>query len=195
MPRAEHGLVSERLLLRDWRDEDLAPFAALNADPEVMRHFPSTLSRSESDAMVERIRERLAEEGYGLWAVERKDTAAFIGFIGLLRPRFEAHFTPCVEIGWRLAAAHWGQGFAGEGAREVLRFAFEQAQLDEIVSMTSLGNLPSQRVMQKIGMHRDVRDDFDHPALAEGHALRRHLLYRLRRAEWLAADSARLPET
>ena len=172
---------TERLLLRRWRPSDRAPFAALNADPRVMRHFPATLSRAESDAYAERIEAHFAEHGFGLWAVEAPDLAAFIGFVGLSVPRFEAPFTPCVEIGWRLAAEHWGRGYAPEAARAALAFGFETLALAEILSFTAAANQPSRRVMEKLGMTHDPADDFDHPALPEGHALRRHVLYRLSR--------------
>ncbi len=175
-------LATERLLLRCWRDEDLEPFANMNADPEVMRHFPAPLTRDESNQLAERIRQGFADNGFGLWAVEVKGGAAFIGFIGLAIPTFDAHFTPCVEVGWRLAADYWGNGFAPEGARAVLEFGFRQ--LDEIVSLTAVQNLPSRRVMEKIGMTHDPSDDFDHPSLPKGHRLERHVLYRVRQDSW-----------
>jgi RimJ/RimL family protein N-acetyltransferase len=188
-------LRTPRLLLRDWRDGDLEPFAALNADPEVMRHFRAPLTRAQSDAFATRIRTHLREDGWGLWAVEvvagdggRTDpgdtaggAAPFVGFVGLARQVFEAHFTPAIEIGWRLARASWGRGYACEAARSVVDFAFGTLSLDEIVSMTTAGNAPSRRVMEKLGMTYDPADDFDHPALPPGHPLRRSVLYRLRR--------------
>lgn len=174
-------LETERLLLRPWRDDDLDAFAALNADPKVMEHFPRLSTRDESEAMILRIRGIFAEHGFGLWALEVKDGAPFIGFCGLMVPAFQAHFTPCVEIGWRLAAEHWGQGYAREAAREALAYGFDQARLSEIVSFTVPANVRSQKVMQAIGMTHDPRDDFDHPALPPGHALRRHVLYRIQR--------------
>jgi RimJ/RimL family protein N-acetyltransferase len=174
-------IVTPRLRLREWRDADLEPFAQLNADPVVMQHFPSPLSRTDSDLFARRIAAVLAERGWGLWAVEISELGAFAGFIGLAPVQFEAHFVPAVEIGWRLARAHWNQGYATEGARAVVAVAFDTLGLDEIVSFTSTGNLPSQRVMQKIGMRRDPADDFDHPRLPEGHRLRPQVLYRLRR--------------
>jgi ribosomal-protein-alanine N-acetyltransferase len=146
-----------------------------------MEHFPAPLSRSESDAMAARIEEHFARHGYGLWAVEILGAAPFAGFIGLNIPRFEAPFTPCVEIGWRLAADHWGQGFATEGARAAIQFGFDELRLNEILSFTARDNVRSQRVMQKLGMTHDPSDDFDHPALPEGHRLRRHALYRMHR--------------
>jgi len=170
-------LRTDRLWLRAWRPADLTPFAALNADARVMEHFPAALSREASDALALRIQHHFATRGYGLWAVEIPAVVSFAGFIGLAVPRFEAHFTPCVEIGWRLAAEHWGFGYATEGARAVLGFGFAELGLDEIVSFTVPGNVRSRRVMEKIGMVRDPADDFDHPTLAAGH--RRHVLYRI----------------
>jgi RimJ/RimL family protein N-acetyltransferase len=147
-----------------------------------MEHFPGTLSRVESDAFATRIRTELTERGFGLWAVEVPDVAPFIGFTGLALARFSAHFTPCVEIGWRIAREHWGRGYAPEGARAALAHAFGVLGLDEIVSFTAVGNLRSRRVMEKLGMTHDPADDFDHPSLAPGHPLRRHVLYRIRRS-------------
>jgi RimJ/RimL family protein N-acetyltransferase len=172
-------LRTERLLLRRWRPADLEPFAAMNADPQVMEHFPAPLSREESDAAAARIAAHFERHGFGLWAVEASSGAPFAGFIGLAIPRFEAHFTPCVEIGWRLAADHWGRGYATEGARAALAFGFESLRLEEIVSYTVPANLRSRRVMEKLGMTHDPSEDFDHPLLPEGHPLRRHVLYRM----------------
>ena len=174
-------MLTERLLLRRWRPSDLAPFAALNADPRVMRYFPATLSRAESDVFAERVEEHFAEHGFGLWAVEVPDLGPFIGFVGLSVPRFEASFTPCVEVGWRLAAEYWGAGYAPEAARAALAFGFDTLGLREVLSFTTVPNQPSRRVMEKLGMKHDPSNDFDHPALAEGHALRRHVLYRIAR--------------
>jgi RimJ/RimL family protein N-acetyltransferase len=176
-------LATERLRLRAWRDGDCAPFAALNADPLVMEHFPSVLERAESDRMVARIHQHFERHGFGLWAVEATGVADFVGFVGLSIPAFAAHFTPCVEIGWRLAREHWGRGYAPEAARAALAFGFDRAGLDQIVSFTVPANARSRRVMEKIGMRRDPGDDFDHPGLPEGHALRRHVLYRIARRD------------
>jgi ribosomal-protein-alanine N-acetyltransferase len=169
--------------LRPWRDEDLAPFAALNADLRVMEHFPGLLSREESDHTVSRFRAHFDRHGFGLWAVEVIGGAPFIGFVGLAVPAFEAHFTPCVEIGWRLAAEHWGRGYATEAARAAVDFAFGTVGLEQIVSFTVPANTRSRRVMKRLGMSHSPADDFDHPKLPEGHPLRRHVLYRLRRGE------------
>ena len=177
-----------RLVLRGWRASDRAPFAALNGDPVVMEHFPGTLTPAESDEMADRIEDLFAEHGFGLWAVEVPGVSEFVGFVGLSIPRFETRFTPCVEIGWRLAREHWGRGYAPEAARAAQRFGFERAGLAEIVSFTVPANLKSRRVMEKIGMSRDPDDDFDHPFLPAGHPLRRHVLYRLGAEEWKCAN-------
>jgi RimJ/RimL family protein N-acetyltransferase len=175
-------LETDRLILRDWRAEDLAPFAVMNADPAVMEFFPSCLDRTESDALARRISEALAKRGWGLFAVELKSQpGGFIGFTGASVPGFEAPFTPCVEIGWRLSPDVWGQGIAAEAARAVLPVAFSKLALSEVVSFTSARNIRSRRVMEKIGMTHKQDDDFDHPHLPEGHPLRRHVLYRLQR--------------
>jgi RimJ/RimL family protein N-acetyltransferase len=150
----------------------------MNADPAVMEFFLKPLDRAESDATAARIRDHFACRGFGPWAVEVPGVAEFIGFVGLSVPTFQAHFTPCVEIGWRLARDHWGRGYATEAARAALEFGFGQLALGEIVSFTTALNLRSQRVMQRIGMTRSPADDFDHPAVPEGHPLRRHVLYR-----------------
>ncbi|GAB4159420.1 MAG: GNAT family N-acetyltransferase [Planctomycetaceae bacterium] len=171
-------IETERLLLRRWRDSDRQPFARMNADPQVMEYFPKMLSREESDALAERIEQHFDEHGFGLWAVEIKDGEPFAGFIGLVVPRFEAHFTPCVEIGWRLAANYWGHGYATEGARAALDFAFQVVGLDEVVSMTTVTNQRSRRVMERIGMTYSSDDDFNHPLISPGHELARHVLYR-----------------
>jgi RimJ/RimL family protein N-acetyltransferase len=171
-------LQTSRLRLRRWRPEDRKPFAEMNADLRVMKYFPAPLSREESDSFVARIETAFEQQRFGLWAVEVVDVAPFAGFVGLAVPQFESHFTPCVEIGWRLAAEHWNRGYATEGARAALTFGFDVLQLDEIVSFAVISNQASRRVMEKIGMSRNPADDFDHPSMPEGHALRRHVLYR-----------------
>lgn len=177
-------LTTDRLLLRRWHESDRAPFAALNADPEVMRYFPSTRTRAESDTMVDRLDAAIEADGFGLWAVERRDSGAFVGFVELSRPSFDPALVGQVEIGWRLAREAWGQGVATEAAREVVRFAFDPAGADlpALVSFTTATNEPSRRVMRRLGMTHDPADDFEHPALPPGHALRPHVLYRLSRA-------------
>ena len=177
-------LRTERLLLRGWLRGDRAAFAALNADPEVMRHFPSVLSTAASNRMVEAIVHGWQEHGYGLWAVERAADGAFLGFTGLSTPSFDAPFMPTVEVGWRLARAAWGHGYATEAAEAALAFGFEAMGLEEIVSFTVPANERSRGVMERLGMTRDAADDFDHPKLPAGHPLRRHVLYRLTREDW-----------
>lgn len=164
-------------MLRRWRDEDRGPFAAMNADPRVMRHFPATLTPEESDAFRGRIEDHFVRHGFGLFAVDLD--GQFIGFTGLAVPGFEAHFTPCVEIGWRLSAGHHGRGYATEAARAVLDYGFEELNLAEIVSFTVPENQASRRVMEKIGMHYD--SEFAHPRLPLDHPLSRHVLYRISR--------------
>lgn len=176
-------IETDRLLLRRWLDSDLKPFAAMNADVRVMEYFPNPLTSVESDALANKIIQHFDERDFGLWAVAIKDVDDFAGFIGLSTPQFEAHFTPCVEIGWRLAANHWKCGYATEGALAVLEFAFQVTKLDEVVSMTSVKNQRSRRVMERIGMTYSSSDDFDHPMLPEGHKLSRHVLYRMAREE------------
>ncbi len=173
---------TERLLLRRWRDEDRRPFAALNADPEVMEYLPGTLSMAQSDALIRRIEVGFQAHGYGLWAVELPGEAPFIGFVGLARVDFDVFFAPTVEVGWRLARPFWGRGFASEAARAALAFGFEQCGLAEAVSFTAEGNARSRAVMERLGMRRDPGEDFDHPLLAEDDPLRRHVLYRADRA-------------
>ncbi len=162
----------------------------MGADPEVMAHFPALLSRADSDALVGRLRDHFDRHGFGFWAVEAPGVAPFVGFVGLLHQSFDAPFAPAIEIGWRLARAHWGRGYAPEAAAEALRFGFEDAGADEIVSYTVPGNDRSQRVMVKLGMERDLDGDFDHPRLPIDSPLRRHVLYRLPRARWATAGRA-----
>ena len=173
-----------RLWLRAWRDTDHHPFARLNADARVMEHFPARLTPEESAAAVQHIGVHFAQHGFGLWAVEVPGAADFIGFIGLNVPSFSAYFTPCVEIGWRLAAEYWGYGYASEGARAALDFGFGRLGLDELVSFTVPANVRSRRVMERIGLQHAAADEFDHPNVPPGHALRRHVLYRITRAQW-----------
>ena len=182
-------LATARLRLRGWRNDHREPFAALNADPEVMAHFPTTLSRATSDMLVDATMDGWAANGFGLWAMERVTDGRFLGFTGLSRPSFGAAFTPAVEIGWRLARHAWGHGYATEAARASLHFGFETLGLEEIVSFTVPANVRSRAVMERIGMHHDPADDFDHPKLPEGHPLRRHVLYRLARDDWRRAES------
>ena len=184
-------LRTDRLLLREWQDRDLAPFAALNADPAVVAFLSGPLTRAESDGFVDRMRVHWAEDEFGLWAVERLDDGAFLGFAGLARPAWAPEPTP--EIGWRLAAFAWGRGYATEAAAAAMRFGFDVVGLDEIVSYTTVSNARSRRVMEKLGMAR--RDpsapfDFQYERLPDGHPHRPHVTYRLSRADWAAGDSS-----
>jgi RimJ/RimL family protein N-acetyltransferase len=174
-------LRTERLLLRRWREADLAPLAALNADPQVMEHFSAPLTGAQSDALVARVERHFEQRGYGLWAVARHDDDALLGFTGLEPVGFDAPFTPVLEVGWRLARSAWGHGYATEAAHAALEHAFGALGVPEVVSLTAQTNRRSQRVMQRLGMTRDPADDFDHPGLPPGHPLRRHVLYRIAR--------------
>ena len=180
-------LKTGRLLLRPWRASDRDLFAELNADPRVMELFPSTLTRSESDALVDRITKHMDDQGWGLWAVEVPGIADFIGFVGL-SPADDTLGHPAVEVGWRLAALYWGHGYATEGALAALNFGFHEIALNEIVSFTSAGNIRSRRVMEKIGMVHRSEEDFDHPRIPQTSPLCRHVLYRLTRAAYSTRD-------
>ena len=176
-------IETTRLRLRQWCESDRAPFAAMNANAEVMEFFPSLQSREASDASIDVWQSQLEERGWSNWAVEVQLSRAFIGFVGLSIPKRVLPFSPCVEIGWRLARAYWGRGYATEGARAVLRVGFERLDLAEIVSFTSVLNSRSQSVMERIGM-RNTHEDFEHPGVPENHPLRLHCLYRITRAQW-----------
>jgi RimJ/RimL family protein N-acetyltransferase len=176
-------LTTERLLLRRWREADRLPFQRINADPRVMEFLPGLLAPDESDKLLDRADAHFEQHGFGPFAAELREEGTFLGYIGLYVPAFEAHFTPAVEIGWRLDANYWGCGLATEGAHAVVRHAFTDLGLDRLVSFTVPDNLRSRRVMEKLGMTHDPRDDFDHPRLPEGHPLRRHVLYRLNRQQ------------
>jgi len=176
-------LVTERLHLRPWRDEDIAPFAAMGADREVMQHFPALLDHAATVAMVSRIREHFTYEGFGLWAVEVPGVAPFIGFTGLMRPRWRP---ACVEVGWRLARAHWGSGYATEAARAAVDHGFATLGLHEIVAFVLPTNTRSQAVMGRLGMVRDRNGDFEHPSIPVGHPMRPHWLFRLPAPDRLA---------
>lgn len=177
-------METERLIMRRWREADRRPFAELNADPEVMEHFPAPLTREQSDAMVDRIESAFDEHGYGLWALEVRATGEFVGFTGLAWQTFEARFTPALEVGWRLARSAWGRGYASEAARAAIGYGFGPAGQDELVSMTAVANLRSRAVMERLGMTRDPADDFDHPRVSAGSPVRPHVLYRLSRDAW-----------
>lgn len=177
-------IKTERLILRPWKDEDLEPFARLNADPRVMEFFPSTKSASETAQEFNILKTRLENDGYGFWAASLIDGGKFIGFVGIQKVPFTTSFTPAVEIGWRLAHEYWGFGYATEGAKAALEYGFETLKLDNIVSFTTEKNTRSQNVMKKIGMKHYPEEDFDHPRLPEGHPLSRHVLYRIKQNEW-----------
>ncbi len=183
-------LETERLLLRRWQDHDRAPFAAMNRDPDVVEFLTGPLTREQSDEIIGRVEAHFDKRGFGLWAVEVRGTAECVGFVGLWTPDFEAHFTPAIEAGWRLARPAWGHGYASEAARAALRFGFEDIGLDEVVSFTVPMNTRSRSVMERIGLHHDPTDDFDHPRFSEGHRLRRHVLYRLSADEWRTLSDA-----
>lgn len=184
-------LVTDRLVLRGFTDADRHPFVAMNADPEVMAFMSRRLDRAASDLFLARILDHWAADGYGLWAIERRSDAAFLGFAGLSAPAFEAPFTPAIEVGWRLARSAWGHGYATEAGAAALRFGFEVLGLAEIVSFTAVGNAPSRRVMERLGMSHDPGDDFEYPLVAPGHPVRRQVLYRLPRAEWRGGQGHR----
>lgn len=186
MSHAALPIETERLILRPWRQSDFAPFAALNADPQVMEHFPAPLSRADSDALALRIKERIETEGLGFLAVEVKGGPEFIGMVGPSVPPYGAQLPcgPCTEVGWRLSRAAWGKGYASEAAAASLDFAFGALGREEVVAFTAVQNERSQAVMRRIGMTRDESSDFDHPLLPDGHRLLRHALYRISRRTW-----------
>lgn len=179
-------IETERLLLRRWRDDDLATFFAINNDPKVIECLPGPLSENETNALIAKFRAHMAQHGFGLCACVLKTTGELIGFVGLNVPAFEAHFTPCVEIGWRLGSGRWGRGYATEAAQAVLEVGFNTYHLDEIVSFTVPHNVRSRNVMDKLGMTRHEEDDFLHPKLPETHSLCRHVLYRLTKEQFLS---------
>jgi RimJ/RimL family protein N-acetyltransferase len=174
-------LTTDRLVLRQWRPEDVEPFVAMNADPAVMTYFAATLPRLESELFLARIQQAWDRDGFGLWAVERREDGAWLGMTGLAAPSFEAPFTPCVEVGWRYPVGAWGHGYATEAARAAVAFGFQTLGLEEILSWTTVANQRSRAVMERIGMTHDPADDFDHPRLPVGHPIRPHVLYRLAR--------------
>ena len=180
--QAPQSIETDRLKLRNWQKDDLEPFARLNGDRRVMEWFPKMLDRDETAAFIDYIQEHFETHRFGLWAVELKESGEFIGFVGLWKPKFEADFTPCVEVGWRLLAEHWGQGYAPEAAIASIEDGFERIGLDEIMSFTSIHNKKSIRVMEKLGLTRQA--DFEHPQLPEGHFLRPHVRYSIRKEDW-----------
>lgn len=179
-------LRTPRVLLRQWKDSDSDAWAAMNADPQVRRYFPGVLNRTEAQGEADRIRAAIAQRGWGMWALEIPGVHPFAGFVGLNLPGFEAPWMPAVEVGWRLAANTWHQGYASEGARAALDFAFTQLDLPQVVAMSVPTNAPSHAVMQRIGMLRDTAGDFDHPRVPNDSPLKRHLLHRISQAQWQA---------
>jgi RimJ/RimL family protein N-acetyltransferase len=171
--------ATARLLLRQWRSSDRTPFAQLNADPRVTEFLPSSLTREQSDALADRCESFISERGWGLWAVELKTDGSFIGYVGLSIPTAQSPFSPCVEVGWRLAFDYWGYGFATEAAEEALRVGFEVLELDEIVSFTAVSNRRSRAVMERLRMTESGL--FEHPSVPVGSAHRECCLFRLRR--------------
>ena len=182
-------IETDRLILRTWVDADLESMFAINQDPKVMEYFPELQDLETTKKLIVRINSHFEKYGYTVYATERKDSGEFIGFIGLFTPEFESHFTPATEIGWRLSSNHWGQGFATEGAKAVLDYAFRELKIPEIVSFTAAGNAKSIRVMQKIGLQHNEADDFDHPKLDDTSPLKRHVLYRLSREKYTQGES------
>lgn len=177
-------IQTPRLILRQWQETDLEPWAEMNADPAVREFFTTLLTREKSDQWVRRHAAAIEEKGWGFWAAELRETSQFIGFVGLFKLETGFPFCPAVEVGWRLAREYWGKGYATEGGRASLAFGFEELQLEEIIAITPVGNQRSRRVMAKLGMHHDENDDFDEPTIPLHHPLRRHVLYRLEREEW-----------
>jgi len=182
------AVQTKRLILRQWKDEDRVEFAALCADPDVMEFFPNTLTPQQSDQLIDRFSADISASGWGYWAAERKDTRQFIGFIGINSVPSGLPFAPCVDIGWRLASQHWGYGFATEGAFASLSYAFQNANLEQVVSMTPVQNQASEKVMQKIGMINSEQN-FMHPKLSDGHTLQEHVLYMITKQQWEGTSS------
>jgi len=177
-------LITQRLLLRQWQDKDLPELARLNADPLVMKFYPNTLSTQKSNAIAEKLKALISDRGWGFWAVETLDDNIFIGFVGLHEPVYELPVNPCIEIGWRLAREHWGNGYATEAASASIKFGFEKLDLSEIYSFTSVANIKSRKVMERLKM-TDQKMNFKHPMIPEGSPLREHVLYKLNRDNWM----------
>jgi len=176
-------LETERLLLRQWKESDLVVFQKLNSDPEVMEYFPATLSQEESDAVAQKCKEFISDRGWSFWAVELKSSNEFIGFVGLHEPDSKLPFTPCVEIGWRLLKSFWGKGYATEAAHKSLEYSFNELGLSEVVSFTTVSNLRSRAVMEKLGL-KNSKQNFEHPDVPKEHPLSEHVLYKITKAEW-----------
>ncbi len=177
-------LKTDRLILRQWRKNDFPAFATMNADPLVMEYYPSTLSEDESNTMAHKLESLILERSWGFWAVETIIGNKFIGFAGLHKPTYELPVTPCVEVGWRLGKEYWGNGYATEAAKASLEFAFEELSLNEVYSFTSISNIKSRLVMERLNM-QDIDENFEHPIIPEGHSLREHVLYRITKEQWI----------
>jgi len=175
----KEGYETKRLRIRPWQETDQSPFVRMNQDPKVMRYFPDLYSEERSLKLIDILENHRQQHGFTLWALERKDSGAFIGFTGFVRVHFEAHFTPAVEIAWRLSCENWGMGYATEAARLCLTLAFRDFGLKELVSMTTPANTPSIKVMERLGMTCDPDDDFEHPNVEIASEFKRHILYRL----------------
>ncbi|MES0089016.1 GNAT family N-acetyltransferase [Mesorhizobium sp. M0026] len=178
-------LQTKRLLMREWKDEDVAPFIRMNDDPRVVRYVEKLADRTATEGWIDAQRDHFEKHGYGLWVLEALGNTGLIGYCGLVNVPYQAHFTPAVEIAWRLVSAHWGLGYATEAASAALSFGFERLGLSEVVANAAVGNSASRRVMERLGMSHDAQDDFDLPGRAEGHPLRRQVLYRIKAGKWL----------
>lgn len=176
-------LKTDRLILRQWKESDLLPFAKMNADPEVMEYYPSTISESESNQLANRIKGFITKRSWGFWAVETINENEFIGFVGLHKPTYDLPVSSCVEVGWRFSKKYWGKGYATEAAKESLRFAFEDLQLNEVYSFASVSNKKSCSVMERLNMV-NTGNNFEHPIIPEGHSLREHVLYKIIKKQW-----------
>lgn len=172
-------ISTSRLLLRLWKEGDIDAYYQINQNPDVLEFLPGALTRTEVKNFMARQNQQFVERGFALWAAELKETSDLIGFIGLNYFDYPVHFSPAVEIGWRLSSSFWGKGYATEGARKVIEFGFHQCHLQEIVAFTVPKNIRSQRVMEKIGMVQDMNGDFFHPKLPRKHRLAKHVLYRI----------------
>lgn len=189
----EFAILTSRLTVRNWKPEDRAPFARLNADPEVMEFLPGPMRSEDSDAAVVRFEDEFTRRGFCPWAVEEHGSGEFIGFVGLHEVPEYLACSPGVEVGWRLARQFWKRGYATEAAAAVLTYAFGELGCDEVVSLTASINVRSRGVMERLGMHRDPSDDFEHPKIAEGNRIRPHVLYRLRADESVQLDAPPRP--
>ncbi len=183
------ALIGERIRLRRWRPQDLDGLVAMHADPEVMQHLMPLDGRAGSDAAGARMRRHFDDHGFGLWVIEVPGVSAFIGYTGLVHVPYEAAFTPAVEIGWRIQRAYWGRGYVTEAARLSLTDGFERVGLQQVIALTVPANQRSRAVMVRLGMRHDPAEDFDHPNVPAGHPLRRHVLYRLERSDFLARQA------